>query len=76
MKFSGNSPDRSFVEIAELPEYPWFLGCQFHPEFRPKPLQPHPLFASFIAAAYSHKLGKAAEEAPAAVAVNKTRIEE
>ena len=56
MKFSGNSPDRNFVEIMELPDHPWFLGCQFHPEFKSKPFQPHPLFASFIAAAYQHKL--------------------
>ncbi len=55
MKFSGNSPDRNFVEIMELPGHPWFLGCQFHPEFKSKPLQPHPLFASFIAAAYQFK---------------------
>ncbi len=60
MKFSGNSPDRNFVEIAELPDHPWFLGCQFHPEFKSKPLEPHPLFASFIAAAYDHKLNKRA----------------
>jgi CTP synthase len=56
MKFSGNSPDRNFVEIMELPGHPWFLGCQFHPEFKSKPFQPHPLFASFIGAAYAHKL--------------------
>jgi CTP synthase len=75
MKFSGNSPDRNFVEIAELPDHPWFLGCQFHPEFKSKPLQPHPLFSSFIAAAYRHKLGRKAEEAPAAVETEKKRIE-
>ncbi len=78
MKFSGNSPDRNFVEIAELPGHPWFLGCQFHPEFKSRPLQPHPLFASFIAAAYGHKLGramKAEDSAPAEIAVKKSRIE-
>ena len=78
MKFSGNSPDRNFVEIAELPDHPWFLGCQFHPEFKSRPLQPHPLFASFIAAAYNHKLGRAMnaeESAPAEIAVKKSRIE-
>ena len=65
LKFSGNSPDGNFVEIAELPDHPWFLGCQFHPEFKSKPLQPHPLFASFIGAAYLRKLGRMikAEEA-------------
>jgi CTP synthase len=54
--FSGKSPDGKFVEIVELPDHPWFLGCQFHPEFKSKPLSPHPLFASFIAAAYEHRL--------------------
>ena len=51
LKFSGNSPDGKFVEIAELPEHPWYLGCQFHPEFKSRPLEPHPLFSSFIGAA-------------------------
>jgi CTP synthase len=55
LKFSGNSPDRNFVEIAELPGHPWYLGCQFHPEFKSKPLAPHPLFASFIEASYRHR---------------------
>jgi CTP synthase len=58
MRFTGNSPDRNFVEIMELPDHPWFLGCQFHPEFKSKPLQPHPLFASFINAALRRKLEK------------------
>ena len=56
MRFSGNSPDKIFVEMIELPEHPWFLGCQFHPEFKSKPFQPHPLFAGFIAAAYEQKM--------------------
>ena len=55
MRFSGNSPDRNFVEITELPDHPWFLGCQFHPEFKSKPLQPHPLFAGFVGAALRYK---------------------
>jgi len=55
LKFSGNSPDRNFVEIAELPNHPWYLGCQFHPEFKSKPLEPHPLFTSFIEASYRHR---------------------
>ncbi len=54
--FSGKSPDRKFVEIIELADHPWFLGCQFHPELRSKPLAPHPLFASFVHAAYEHRL--------------------
>jgi len=49
--FTGSSPDGTFVEITELPSHPYFLGCQFHPEFKSKPLQPHPLFISFIEAA-------------------------
>jgi len=53
---SGKSPDGRFIEIVELPDHPWFLGCQFHPEFKSKPLDPHPLFASFIEAAYKHRL--------------------
>jgi CTP synthase len=53
--FSGKSPDGKFIEIVELPDHPWFLGCQFHPEFKSKPLAPHPLFVSFIRAAYEHR---------------------
>ena len=54
--FSGKSPDGKFIEIVELPDHPWFLGCQFHPEFKSKPLDPHPLFVSFIQAAYQHRM--------------------
>jgi CTP synthase len=54
--FSGKSPDGKFVEIVELPHHPWFLGCQFHPEFKSKPLAPHPLFVSFIRAAYENRM--------------------
>jgi CTP synthase len=55
---SGESPDGKFVEIAELPRdvHPWFLGCQFHPEYKSKPLQAHPLFTSFVKAAYENRL--------------------
>src|SRR5207249_11737623 len=52
---SGASPDKNFVEIVELAGHPWFLGCQFHPEFKSKPLEPHPLFASFINASYERR---------------------
>ncbi|HEV8580249.1 MAG TPA: CTP synthase [Thermoanaerobaculia bacterium] len=48
---SGLSPDGKFVEMVELPDHPWFLGCQFHPEYKSKPTEPHPLFVSYIAAA-------------------------
>jgi CTP synthase len=58
LHISGRSPDGKFAEIAELPSHPWFLAVQFHPEFQSKPLRPHPLFASFVEAAYRHKTGK------------------
>ncbi|MCM2269170.1 MAG: CTP synthase [Thermoanaerobaculia bacterium] len=48
---SGMSPDGKFVEMVELADHPWFLGCQFHPEYKSKPTEPHPLFVSYIAAA-------------------------
>src|SRR5437867_3610025 len=56
--FSGASADQKFIEIVELSrdEHPWFLGCQFHPEFKSKPLAPHPLFASFVHAAFQNRL--------------------
>ena len=52
--FSGNSPDGKLVEIIELAKHPFYLACQFHPEFHSKPHQPHPLFRGFIAAAHAH----------------------
>jgi CTP synthase len=51
LRLSGQSPDGGLVEIIELPDHPWFLGCQFHPELKSRPTRPHPLFAAFIAAA-------------------------
>jgi CTP synthase len=56
LTISGISPDKNFVEIVEIEAHPWFLGCQFHPEFKSKPLAPHPLFSSFINASYEHRL--------------------
>lgn len=55
MEFSGTSPDGSLVEIVELKDHPWFLGCQFHPEFKSRPMQPHPLFRDFIAASVQQR---------------------
>ena len=52
---SGVSPDKELVEIVELKDHPWFLGCQFHPEFKSRPRSPHPLFTSFIGAALKNK---------------------
>mgnify|MGYP004701924393 CR=1 FL=1 len=64
MRITGETPDQTYVEICEIPDHPWFLGCQFHPEFKSKPLEPHPLFASFIGASYEHRQRRlrAAEE--------------
>jgi CTP synthase len=52
---SGSSPDGQLVEIVEVADHPWFLGCQFHPEFKSRPMEPHPLFVSFIRAALDFK---------------------
>ncbi|MFC1813018.1 CTP synthase [Thermodesulfobacteriota bacterium] len=54
--FSGASPDGELVEIVELKDHPWFLGCQFHPEFKSKPMAPHPLFREFVRASLAFKL--------------------
>jgi len=55
LKISGISPDGELVEIIEIENHPWFFGCQFHPEFKSRPLEPHPVFSAFIAAAYREK---------------------
>jgi len=55
---SGLSPDGALVEIVELPDHPWFLGCQFHPEFKSRPMAPHPLFKSYIRAALAYRSRK------------------
>ena len=58
LTFSGLSPDGELVEIVEVKDHPWFLGCQFHPEFKSNPMHPHPLFAAFIGAAKREKYKK------------------
>jgi len=67
LKISGSTPDGTYVEIVELPDHPHFIGCQFHPEFKSKPLEPHPMFKSFIGASYEHGLKRRAEEAAAEI---------
>jgi CTP synthase len=57
MLISGVSPDKRLVEMVELPDHPYFVGCQFHPEFKSRPQAPHPLFRSFVAAALRARLG-------------------
>jgi len=54
-RITGRTPDGTYVEIIEAPDHPWFLGCQFHPEFKSKPLVPHPLFRAFLGAAWKHR---------------------
>jgi CTP synthase len=58
MLIAGTSPDRSLVEIVEVPGHPWFVGVQFHPEFKSQPTRPHALFAGFIGAAVRKKSKK------------------
>jgi len=67
MRFSGLSPDGNLVEMIELPDHPWFIGCQFHPELKSRPMRPHPLFASFIRAAMERR-GLVPVEEPARAA--------
>jgi CTP synthase len=50
------TPDGTYVEVVEIRDHPWFLGCQFHPEFKSRPLEPHPLFTAFITAAHEYRL--------------------
>jgi CTP synthase len=54
LRISGSTPDGTYVEMVEIPGHPFFIGCQFHPEFKSKPLEPHPLFKAFVGAAYEH----------------------
>ncbi len=63
LRISGSTPDGTYVEMVELPDHPHFIGCQFHPEFKSKPLEPHPLFKTFVGAAYEHGLKRRAEKA-------------
>ena len=66
LQITGTTPDATYVEIVEIPGHPYFLGCQFHPEFKSKPLEPHPLFREFIEASYKNRVErrqpKASEE--------------
>jgi len=55
---SGTYREKDLVEVIEIPGHPWFLACQFHPEFKSKPLAPHPLFRSFVGAVMAHRDGR------------------
>ena len=61
LRITGSTPDGTYVEIVEIPGHPYFLGCQFHPEFKSKPLEPHPLFREFIKASYDSGRKRRAE---------------
>lgn len=61
MNIAGINPDKNLVEIVEIKSHRWFLGCQFHPEFKSKPFKPHPLFVDFVKASYSFRIDKLKE---------------
>jgi CTP synthase len=62
LRLTGTTPDATYVEIVEIPSHPFFLACQFHPEFKSKPLEPHPLFRDFVAASYRNRLAQSTTE--------------
>ena len=66
LQVSGRSPDGKFVEVIELPGHPWFIAVQFHPEFKSKPLRPHPLFSEFVNASVRHKRAEGTKPTEAA----------
>ncbi len=67
LRISGSTPDGTYVEMIEIPGHPFFIGCQFHPEFKSKPLEPHPLFKAFVGASYEHGQKKKAQKDAAEV---------
>jgi CTP synthase len=67
LRISGRSVDGKFVEIIEAPDHPWHVAVQFHPEFKSKPLKPHPLFAGFVEAAHQHALRARARSTEASI---------
>jgi CTP synthase len=69
MVISGKTPDGKFVEIAEVPDHPWYVAVQFHPEFKSKPLVPHPLFADFVRASLENRRDRRSEKKPSGVGV-------
>ena len=70
LRITGTTPDATYVEIVEIPGHPFFLGCQFHPEFKSKPLEPHPLFREFVRASYANR---AVKTIPASAMALKTK---
>jgi len=62
LRLTGTTPDATYVEIVEIPTHPFFLACQFHPEFKSKPLEPHPIFRDFIAASYKNRQSQTCQQ--------------
>ncbi len=73
MKIAGINPDRDLVEVIELPDHPWFVAVQFHPEFKSKPVDPHPLFASFVKASLNRQ-DETGKQLPTARTKAKARV--
>jgi len=71
LHLTGTTPDATYVEIVEIPGHPYFLGCQFHPEFKSKPLEPHPLFHAFTAASYKNRIAHKGQPATTEIPVSK-----
>jgi CTP synthase len=67
LRLTGTTPDSTYVEIVEIPTHPFFLACQFHPEFKSKPLEPHPIFRDFIGASYKNRIHGQLERVPTSV---------
>src|SRR5262249_6100538 len=67
LRLTGSTPDGTYVEIVEIPDHPYFLVCQFHREFKSKPLEPHPLFSAFVKASYENRAARRAREQKAAL---------
>jgi CTP synthase len=72
-RITGRTPDGIYVEIVEIQDHPWFVGCQFHPEFKSKPLAPHPLFAAFVRASLENRRVRVGQPADAVAADTRTR---
>ncbi len=73
LRITGTTPDATYVEIVEIPGHPYFLGCQFHPEFKSKPLEPHPLFREFVRASYANRQKDHLQSEPSAAETTATR---
>ena len=70
LSLTGTTPDATYVEIVEIPGHPFFIGCQFHPEFKSKPLEPHPLFRDFVGASYRNRATSASATAAESVSLS------